>query len=77
MKQDETQQLAALKSDVLRTPEQHRWTVASLEHALLQEFPARDAEAWDHTGLMVGIRRRRDRRGHRARSHRRCGSLRP
>lgn len=29
-------------------------TVGALEHALLAEFPAADAEAWDRTGITVG-----------------------
>ena len=29
-------------------------TVGALERALLKEFPAEDAEAWDRTGLLVG-----------------------
>lgn len=31
-----------------------RVTVGSLEAALLADFPAEDAESWDHTGLLVG-----------------------
>lgn len=30
------------------------WTVRAVEEALLEEFPATDAEAWDRTGLVVG-----------------------
>lgn len=30
------------------------WTVGSLEAALLERFPAEDAESWDRTGLIVG-----------------------
>ncbi|BAK44888.1 Nif3-like dinuclear metal center hexameric protein [Eggerthella sp. YY7918] len=30
------------------------WTTGALEQALLAEFPAADAEAWDRTGLTVG-----------------------
>ena len=29
-------------------------TVGALERALLKEFPAADAEAWDRTGMTVG-----------------------
>lgn len=29
-------------------------TIGALEYALLKEFPAQDAEAWDRTGLTVG-----------------------
>ena len=32
------------------------WTVGLLEEALLREFPAREAEGWDRTGLVVGER---------------------
>ncbi len=32
-------------------------TVGALERALLKEFPAADAEAWDRTGMTVGDRR--------------------
>lgn len=31
-------------------------TIGALEKALLREFPAEDAEAWDRTGLLVGER---------------------
>lgn len=31
-------------------------TIGDLEKALLKEFPAEDAEAWDRTGLLVGER---------------------
>ncbi len=31
-------------------------TIGELERALLREFPAADAEAWDRTGLLVGER---------------------
>ena len=30
------------------------WTVGALERALLERFPAADAESWDRTGLLVG-----------------------
>lgn len=39
---------------LVRTP--HNFTVASLEKALLAEFPKADAEAWDVMGLTVGER---------------------
>lgn len=32
----------------------HAWTAGMLEAALLERFPASDAEAWDRTGLLVG-----------------------
>lgn len=32
------------------------YTVGSLERALLRRFPKEDAEAWDHTGVLVGDR---------------------
>ena len=32
------------------------WTVGLLEETLLREFPERDAEEWDRTGLVVGER---------------------
>lgn len=30
------------------------WTIGALEGALLERFPAEDAESWDRTGLIVG-----------------------
>ena len=30
------------------------WTVGALERALLERFPAEDAESWDRTGLLAG-----------------------
>lgn len=45
--------LAQRASGVLSKPG-FAMTLGALDYALLQEFPARDAEAWDRTGLLVG-----------------------
>ncbi len=55
MSKDRTREKAIAKREVkpLAKPSKS-FTVASLERALLKEFPREDAEAWDVMGLTVG-----------------------
>ena len=51
-KTDQTTEIAT-KQDALRVTSR-TITVGELEQALLELFPASDAESWDRTGLLVG-----------------------
>lgn len=44
------------KSDGFAQPGSSFMTIEALERQLLSRFPALDAEAWDHTGMLVGDR---------------------
>lgn len=46
--------ISKVNSDVLGTSDTGQWSVRMLEQALLDLFPAFDAEEWDRTGLVVG-----------------------
>ena len=48
--------ITQVKKDVVSrmAPEWPSWSVGALEAALLDRFPATDAESWDRTGLLAG-----------------------